>query len=274
LPFVLVMSSTRLWGNDTVTHQGKPISPFLSWNERHKLLSFERPCQKSTDCDPPLGCLNIDGGGQSFCVASECLTDLQCQDGFTCRVLKSRGDGPLVRYCVPTGSVPEGTLCVEAPANRQGACLPGLICSGWCGRRCLLDDPSSCPQGSFCTDSLNGPLCLPSCTEGTCQAGQHCIRFHDTTSACATVDGEDCQHTPCPEGRKCSFTYSPGQNQVEMECIIPCDEQTPSCPQGDICHWRACRHPCDRNDSTTCEPGERCTEYPVEKISVCQPRRG
>lgn len=274
LPLVLVMSGVLFEQHDPATLDGRKISPMLSVEERQKLLTFERPCHKSEECDPPLSCLDLSGGNQPFCVASECLTDLQCPEGFRCRVLEPEKGEILLRYCVPTGSVPEGTLCVEAPANRQGACLPGFICSGWCGRPCQLNEPLSCPQGSFCADSLNGPLCLPSCKEGTCSADQQCVRFNDTVSACATVVGENCQRTPCPNGRKCTYSYSPGKNRVEMECVIPCDEQTPSCPAETLCFSGACRHPCDHQSPTACAPAERCVEYPVEKISLCEPRRG
>jgi hypothetical protein len=273
LPLVVALGSTwPLWDRSTSAPRGKSISPLLSWSERHELLSFERPCRTSKDCDPPLGCLDIDGGGNSFCVASECLSDLQCPEGFTCRVLKSWGDGLLVRFCVPRGKVSEGTLCVEAPANNLGACRPGLICAGWCGRPCQLDDPSSCPQGSFCANSLNGPACLPSCTEDSCLSGQQCIRFNEAVSACATVAGENCQRTPCPKERKCTYSYSPGHNRVQMECVSPCDEKAPSCPGGHICFWSACRRLCDRAGLAACEPGDQCVYLPVEKISMCLPQ--
>jgi hypothetical protein len=272
LPLVaIILMSAQFWG-DASALSGRPISPLLPRDDLRKLLSFQRPCQTSEDCDPSLACLNIDGGGTWRCVASECLNDAQCTDGFICRVLNSHGNGPLVRFCVPKGTVPEGTLCVEAPANRDGACLPGLICAGWCGRPCQMDDPSTCPSGSFCADSLNGPSCLPSCTEDSCSSGQHCIRFTDGISACAEVAGVNCQESPCPAGRKCTFTYSPGRNRVEMECVTPCDEQAPSCPVGEFCSWGACRRRCDHEGSAICEPGEQCVELPVEKISLCRSR--
>lgn len=206
LPVPLVVAIGLIYRQDH-THSVAPdrlISPVLSRAERAKLQTYQRACRQSVDCDPPLACLNIDGGGSSSCVDSECLTHSQCAEGFICRILGSQDDGPLVRTCVPPGSVPEGTLCVEAPANRQGSCRPGLICAGWCGRPCQLDQPSSCPPGSFCADSLNGPLCLPSCTAGSCPSGQQCIRSGEGVSFCATVAGENCQRSACPEGRECT----------------------------------------------------------------------
>jgi hypothetical protein len=271
LPLVAILIGAQSWSHSSALN-GKTISPLLPRDELRKLLSVQHPCRTDTDCEPPLGCLNIDGGGNSLCVASECLTSQQCPEGFSCRILQSRGDGPLVRFCVPQGDVPEGTLCVEAPANRQGSCLPGLICAGWCGRPCKMDDPSTCPLGSFCADSINGPSCLPSCTEDSCSSGQQCIRFADTISACAEVAGVNCQSSPCPAGRKCTFTYSPGRNRVEMECVTPCDEQAPSCPAGELCFWGACRRRCDPKGSAACEPGDRCVDLPVEQISLCHPR--
>jgi hypothetical protein len=253
--------------------QDRLISPVLSRAERGKLPSFQRACRRSEDCDPPLACLNIDGGGTSSCVDSECLNDAQCSEGFICRLLGSRDDGPLVRTCVPQGSVPEGTLCVEAPANRQGACQPGLICAGWCGRPCRLGGPSTCAPGSFCADSLNGSLCLPSCTADSCPPGHQCILSNGAVSFCSIVVGENCQRSACPDGRKCNYSYAPGQNRVRMECIIPCDDQVSPCPAGPLlCFAGACRRPCDRAGSATCGPNERCVELPVEKRSLCLSR--
>ena len=269
LPLVLAIGLVYRLDRDLSVPQSRQISPVLSRAERAKLPSFQRACRRSEDCDPPLACLNIDGGGTSSCVDSECLNDTQCADGFVCRTLKSRDDGPLVRTCVPQGNVPEGTLCVEAPANRQGACQPGLICAGWCGRPCQLDEPSSCAPGSFCADSLNGPSCLPSCTVNSCPSGQQCIRSDEGISFCATVSGENCQRSVCPEGRKCTYSFSPGQNRVQMECVMPCDDQAPSCPMGSLCFAGACRRPCDGDGSTACGPGEQCVGLPLEKRSLC-----
>ena len=273
LPLVFAISLVDRPGPEAFIPQSRVISPVLSRAERGKLPTFQRACRRSADCDPPLACLNIDGGGTSSCVDSECLSDTQCSEGFICRLLRSRGDGPLVRTCVPQGSVPEGTLCVEAPANRQGACLPGLSCAGWCGRPCQLDEPSSCPPGSFCSDSLNGPLCLPSCTEDSCPPGHQCIRSNEGVSFCSVVVGENCQRSACPEGRKCNYSYSPGENRIWMECIIPCEEGAPLCPEGALCFAGACRRPCDSEGPADCGPDERCVELPVEKRSLCFARR-
>lgn len=269
LPLVFAVGLAFIRKPDPSIHQNQPVAPILSRDEHRKLPSFQRSCRSREDCDPPLACLSIDGAGTNSCVDSECLNDDQCKEGFICRILQSRDNGPLVRTCVPQGGVPEGMLCIEVPANRQGACEPGLICAGWCGRPCRLDDSSSCPTGSFCANSLNGPLCLPSCTPDSCPSGQQCIRYNEAISFCTTVAGENCQRSPCPEGRKCNYSFSPGQSRARMECIIPCDEQAPSCPTGSICFSGACRRPCDDGSEAACDPGEQCVELPVEKRSLC-----
>src|SRR3712207_4913546 len=62
---------------------GRVVSPMLSRSEKRKLLTFERPCSRPDDCEPPLACLDLGGTRSSLCVASECQTDLQCQENFT-----------------------------------------------------------------------------------------------------------------------------------------------------------------------------------------------
>lgn len=273
LPLVIAGSFTRRWEHHASAPSGEAVSPVLSRGERRKLLSFQRLCKSSEECDPPLACLNVDGGGYSLCVDSECMTDQQCKEGFACRILRSLGRGPHVRSCVPVGKATEGTLCVEAPGRHEGSCLPGLICAGWCGRSCRLDEPSSCPPGSFCADSLNGPLCLPSCTADSCPSDQQCIRSGEGVSFCAIVPGENCQRAACPKGRECTFSYSPGENRVWMECIIPCEAEAPACPEGTLCFAGACRRPCDQAGAESCEPGDRCVELPLEKRSLCMARK-
>jgi hypothetical protein len=251
---------------------GRVVSPMLSRGETKKLLTFERPCRRPDDCEPPLACLNLGGPKSSLCVASECQTDLQCREGFTCRVLSTPGHGPLVRFCVPEGPHPEGHLCHDWPARKEDACQRGLICAGWCGRPCKPDEPSSCPQGFFCDEGLNGPSCLPSCSPEDCSPGEQCVHFRERISACMSVRGVNCQVSPCPSGQKCTFNSSPGAERIAMECVLPCDEAHPSCPQGSICFASTCRRACDYTQDNSCGPEERCSLYPDRQLSLCFPR--
>ena len=273
LPLPLLLIGRMFFGPaSNLIINGRTVSPVLTRSEKLRLSTFERPCRRAEDCEPPLACLDLGGPGRSLCVASECQTDQQCKEGFTCRVLTTPGKSPLVRFCVPEGPYAEGHLCHEAPARKEDACQRGLICAGWCGRACKLDEPSSCPHGFFCEEGLNGPSCLPSCTPGDCPSGDQCVHFRDRISACMPVRGDNCQVSPCPSGQKCTFSYSPGEEQIAMECIQPCDEAHPSCTQGSICFRSVCRRTCDSSKDNSCGPGQQCVLHPDDDLSLCHPR--
>jgi hypothetical protein len=274
LPLPLLMIGKMFFGPSApLLINGRAVSPLLSQSKKLKLSTFERPCRNAEDCEPPLACLDLGGPRSSLCVASECQTDLQCKEGFSCRVLATPGAGPLVRFCVPEGPHGEGHPCHEAPARKEDACQRGLICAGWCGRSCKLDEPSICPQGFFCEGGLNGPSCLPSCTPGDCPTGKQCVHFRGRIAACMPVRGENCQEIPCPSGQKCTFSYSPADDQIAMECVQPCDETHPACPQGSICFSSTCRRVCDSSKNTGCGPDEQCVFHPDDQFSLCYPRR-
>lgn len=221
IPLILAVGAGRIgpW-ESAVARDAQAVSPVLTIDERRALLTFERPCQGAADCEPPLGCVTF-SRGQALCMASECQTDLQCSEGFTCQALRSRGQGPRVRLCLVRGLADEGAPCFPSfTLTREMVCREGLLCNnGYCGRPCQPDTPESCPRGSFCADNPGGASCLPTCEDGTCAQGQECVRFEREISVCARILGENCQRQPCPEDTRCSVGYVPQRpGEIEMEC--------------------------------------------------------
>lgn len=265
LPLPLILILTTLWpssrtpGERILTASGAlEISPVLTVEERRALLTFERPCSRREDCEPPLGCLSRNGK-KGFCVASKCLTDLQCSDGMTCRVLPTLGQGPRVRSCVAAGNLPEGAPCLALTMDGAKSCSEGLICNSFCGRPCNLEAASPCPNGFFCRPGPSGPACAPTCEKQACPEGQQCVRFTGGASMCAAPVGDDCQRSPCPEGQQCRASFSPGQPAwAALACELPCDGAERRCPQGLICHQETCQRTCDPKGPEVCGPRWAC----------------
>ncbi len=88
-----------------------------------KLLTFGRPCRDSRECESPLACLQDSRRiVEPRCVASECVTDLQCEEGFVCQLMASLGQGRGVRVCVvAAGLRKEGQVCSPLPRTREVA---------------------------------------------------------------------------------------------------------------------------------------------------------
>lgn len=249
--------------------EGVAVSPVLTREERRELLTFERPCWKREDCEAPLGCLSFNGE-KGYCLASTCLTDLQCEDGRTCRPLPVLGGGPLVRFCATAGLVEEGSPCEALTFRKEVSCKAGLICNGFCGRQCEPDDPSMCPQGFSCRRGPAGFACSPQCEGQVCPQGQQCVRFGGGSSICAVVEGDDCQRTPCSAGQECEASFSPEKGRwAQLECVTPCDGEGEACPSGWVCFHGACRQPCDAKDAGGCSSRRKCTLYPQEQRWMC-----
>jgi hypothetical protein len=273
VPLVLILASGMFPRPPIQKVGNRPVSPVLSYEERLRLQTYHRECHYKADCEPPLGCLLDQRHGWFYCADSQCESDGQCPEGFTCQPLPTREGGPLVRYCIPPGTLKEGGSCSSIPSNPSEGCEPGLLCGdGWCGRPCQLDSPSSCPEGFFCEDTVPGPACLPTCEGRTCPEGLRCIQDDLTkASACMKAYGLDCQHTPCPEGRECiAFFSSREPGHVLMECQPQCGKDLPACPEGFICERRSCRRPCDPKGPNVCDPGYSCQKRTPQQPWMCQ----
>jgi len=254
---------------------GAQVSPMLSYEEQLKLATFLRDCTKSEECDPPLACLQASRLFRQVCIDSECVTDLQCPAGESCQVIPSISNGPRLRMCIRQGERREGEQCDLYPIHAKDACMAGLFCrEGWCGRACQREVPASCPEGFFCSNSAEGPVCLPTCEERGCPEGQQCVRFNkassDRVSACVKVRGENCQQTSCAQDQKCMVLRVPERpGEVEMSCATLCDRGRPPCPEGLICHRLFCRRPCDPKRTAACGPDRECQQIDGDGPWVC-----
>ena len=275
VPLALAMGSVLYPVHAPPSRSDVRVSPVLSYGEYRELLTYGKACRGQADCESPLGCLQINPGDASYCLASECMTDVQCPDGFACRSFTTLNSGPMIRFCAPIGPQQEGHPCMQGLGVNTFACAQGLRCAGWCGRPCELDAPATCPEGFFCGKGPEGPSCLPTCEGRTCPEGQQCIRFEGGTSVCAAVRGQDCQQTPCAEGFECRrhFPRTGAQGLVVgMECVQPCGEGA-ACPEGLVCSHGECRRSCEPDTLGACGPDEACKQgSATEQQGVCRLR--
>jgi hypothetical protein len=250
------------------------VTPILDNEQRARLMTYGRPCEVSSECESPLGCLFQARTGYAHCIDSQCTTDTQCPEGQQCQTLATEGDGPRVRFCVAMGVRQEGEGCVKVPGSQQTACVAGLLCGGqegWCARPCQLG-VEGCPEGFFCADTIPQPACLPTCQTRGCPEGQRCVQFEEGASVCARVFGPDCRQAPCPEGRKCEvYREPPHPGKVWMECVQRCGEGSPACDAGQVCaDWR-CLPGCDPQGPEVCGEGYRCRQRSPSRPYACHP---
>lgn len=276
LPMVLLLGGAMRGAfSRPVPEKGPPISPILGLEERLRLRTYHRDCGRTAKCEPPLGCLMDVRYGARYCSDSECMTDEQCPDGHTCRLLAT-SDGPFVKRCVAIGIRQEGERCVEISDDQEAACAPGLLCGGedgWCGRPCRMNEPSSCPDGFFCADVPPEPICFPSCEQRGCPEGQQCILHQQGASQCVkTIHGPPCQQVPCPEGRECMVRHaSQFPDRVWTECVERCGENRPPCSDGRVCDAWHCLPPCDPVKPDACPDGYRCEQHDARRPWACKP---
>lgn len=275
VPLVLVLVAAR---PETLPVHPVPanVSPVLSFEERMERMTYLRQCEKSVECDAPLGCLKHWRLITPVCRDSDCSTDTDCDEGSSCQWFETEGEGPQVGLCITQGTRGEGERCRSFPSKQTDACGPGLRCfEGWCGRPCMRNGSESCPAGFFCAEE--GATCLPTCEGLTCPEGQQCVRPNNRAgeqngSACVTVHGSNCQPSGCPEGQRCLVFDAPHRpGEVWMECSQRCGEGRPECPQGLLCHRLFCRQPCDPQAPGGCGSGRRCGQSAPDEPWVCQP---
>ncbi|XXF78190.1 hypothetical protein P2318_00090 [Myxococcaceae bacterium GXIMD 01537] len=267
---------TSVYPPDELTRlRNARVRPMLTWAEASQRVTFLKACHVPADCEEPLGCMRVNPGDPSYCFATECMTDLQCDEGFACRAFSTVEGGPLVRVCAPIGKREEGQPCLQGLGLKRHTCGEGLVCAAWCGRRCELGAPASCPEGFFCAEGPEGPSCRPTCAGRTCPEGQQCISFEDGASVCAEVRGQDCQRTPCAEGLECKRYFPrvrPEGLVLGMACVQPCGDGKPPCPEGLLCASGECRRPCGPDAGSACGPDEVCKRNAVEGRWLCQLR--
>lgn len=249
-------------------------SPVLTPEQRMSRATYWRTCERSTECEPPLGCLTHSSFKEPLCSDSQCETDAQCHEGTTCQAVRTEGDGPWVRLCRTAGLRKEGEECGGLLAlSRERACERGTVCANsFCGRPCRLTEPTSCPEGFVCTQSSHAPsACLPSCEHKGCAEGQTCVRHFSGASTCAGVLGDNCQAQPCASGQRCVvFTKPERPGEARMQCLQGCGADHPPCSEGYVCLAGSCRQSCDSQRPGTCGPSAHCLQKDPTHLGFCQ----
>ena len=241
------------------------ISPLLSEQQRLRGETALRPCREAADCKWPFVCVRDDRVNGSRCLASECQTDLQCAPGFVCRAVEAKGG--YVRLCLDVGTVAEGEPCWELSSYKYENCIQGLNCNrGYCGRPCRIGSPAACPAGMACLDSVNGPSCVPACSDTSCSAGQECVRFGVDLSVCAVVIGQNCDRTPCPVGQQCKRFRMGLRRKIAMWCQLRCSEDS-GCPAGQVCVYGGCARTCQSDHD--CGQQEYCSAFQGSNVRTC-----
>ena len=271
LPLILVIGST-LW--PSLPDRQKTL-PLLPVDQARALPSYGNACLRPEECEPPLGCLEAGAFGRGECLNTECATDSQCEPEKYCRTFPTMKEGLALRRCDKRdGERPEGDACVVGYTYAEDRCAQGLRCNrGWCGRPCRLGEASSCPEGFFCQEGLDGPSCVPTCEARGCPEGLQCAREAGGISVCAQLRSSDCPAGSCPEGSRCTLTNLSRVDAglaLRLECIAPCGEGFPVCPSGRVCAASHCLRTCDPHGPNTCYPEERCVFRADLGVSLCK----
>jgi hypothetical protein len=274
LPLVWLLSATMSGhGTHPTLPQGLRLVPMLTAEERQRLRTYDQACRTDAECESPLHCLGDRRTGRKHCTDSECLAESQCPPAHVCRARFTENSQEVVLGCSRVGVRKEGELCEEFPSIPEDGCEKGLLCQGFCGRPCRLDEPSSCPDGFVCKEGSDGPSCLPTCEGRACPAGQRCVTslMGGIGSVCMTVHGQDCELTPCGKGLDCSIeVYPTAPGEVWMQCLGLCGDTEPRCPQGRVCSLYQCHQACEPDGPSVCEPGFACRRHPSSQ-TVCRP---
>lgn len=234
-------------------------------------------CRTDGDCPAGQGCVANRETRRFECMASECEEDVHCFPGAVCRAVTTGATGTVVRRCAPEGVRREGESCDSLPVSPASSCREGLRCVDQvCSAPCALDGSVSCGSGFVCTDSREGPGCVPDCQRLGCPDGQQCTRVRDDQYQCLVASEGDCRDTPCPEGERCNMRMSRGR--AVFWCAQVCNPMlADSCSAGDVCGMGSstdstCFRKCDPMDPGACGSGWSCSTV-TEDMSVfgCTP---
>lgn len=254
-------------------HSNARYSPYIPLKRLVRMPGYKHSCRSAEDCPAPLSCLQDFRYQAVVCEASECESDMQCEGDEVCQAVPT--EGPLVRLCLPRGTLEEGAICSFFPRKPENNCRPGLSCNfGHCGRPCRLDDPLSCPRGTFCREETGQTSCAPTCLETGCPSGLDCIPHRPwipkqaPLSLCVKVIGRNCFKEPCQDGQECYTQYNESLMTAATWCITRCDATHP-CANGETCYNGLCLRRCRLDVPTDCAPYETCGTFDFYGSHFC-----
>ncbi|MET0404683.1 MAG: hypothetical protein ABW123_19870 [Cystobacter sp.] len=273
LPLLGLFAATMMKTfQDTSRGREPVVIPMLQRVEREGVLTYGTKCKEDSDCDPRLRCVYSMVLQYRYCTDSHCVEDKHCPEDFTCQPYALDDGRSLINACSRVGIRKEGEECDVLTVESDSGCERGLVCQDWCGRPCTPEEPTACPEGFFCRESLEGSACQPTCRGRACPDGQRCIDVGGMRSVCAKIHGTDCQAAACGPGQDCSArTYPWAPGEVWMQCSQTCGfAGKPPCPEGTACAVHRCRPTCSMDGGTSCEEGFKCTSHPNQP-AVCAP---
>lgn len=261
LVFALGAASLLYWwvANMGARWPGGNTGP--SGAQLESIPTFGRRCSRREECEPPLSCVRDARVRGRRCLGNECNTDADCEPDTVCRAVPA--EGPPARLCVVQGEQPEGARCAEFPLKKNEACQGTLLCNRtFCGRRCRVDIPSSCPAGSTCLESAAlEPSCVPDCQQLGCPDDKRCFHLEEHFAVCGVHGNDtDCEARPCPPGEKCRKTLASWSDKVYLDCYRPCAADSP-CPPGYFCGYGSCVEECDPDLDLSCGPNRKCAHH-------------
>ena len=269
LALVLGAGSLSYWWVTNLGARWSRGAPGQFEGRLESLPTFGRWCAGKEECEPPLSCVYDPRVGESRCLGTECNSDADCAPDQVCRAISARQHAP--RLCVVQGNQGEGGRCAEFPLKRHEACQDPLLCNRtFCGRRCQVDSPASCPVAYTCLENgALGPSCVPDCRQHGCPAPRRCFALEERFFVCGVPGSAiDCDAQPCPQGATCRKALAAASDQVYMRCDRPCDAASP-CPPGYFCGFGSCLEECDPSLPQSCGPDRKCVRHTRLNRSFC-----
>lgn len=260
-----------------------------------KPTEIGQPC--STDCPYCVDGVDSYFQATSLCTA-ECDTDLDCPDGFDCRLTER--DGPSI--CAvgsPNAGEPNGIRNCFDEMTYAYVLVKGDDDQLYCSDMCLSDGDGACPYGFHCGDAtctcsrqMGGQWCIEwTCEETTpqqsdwywplcfadtgfgvqCQIDADCKKgdYCRADGTCRIDDRQGCfACNPCQSDDECGgFGYCYDTNDDGgSRCYTPCSSAG-DCPGDSVCRdvtlrrgtLRACVSPDPGSDTLNCDPDYSCS---------------
>lgn len=287
------------------------IAGQICYTDSDGIDSCSKPeCTSNSQCEGMESCV------MGACIEASCSDKSECSDGQICNQLAGICQNP-PDVCSTDFDCPAGNVC-----SADGTCSPGCttdqdcddvmtycnpdnsLCEPGCrtDASCAVDqscgdarqcecDPSKCPDGSICDESVNACIekAIESCDEVTCGDGFVCnpdnnFQCEPAPDECSTVQGDpnacppgtrcnqatgDCEVMTCTNGKSqadCDGTANPVFSEAFCECV-QCVDDT-NCAAGSSCNSNGqCIEGCEACDPNA--PGACGNEAPFCFSGCC-----